>query len=80
VNADSDTTTIDDLDPRGLLLQPDGKLVVGGEKEGTPDVFIVARFTANGALDPTFDGDRQSHDRLWQLLQRGPGHCAAGKR
>ena len=39
-------------------LQPDGKIVVGGST-GQLGVFDVAlvRYTPDGALDPTFDGD-----------------------
>jgi uncharacterized delta-60 repeat protein len=41
-----------------LLQQPDGKLVLGGSVPvGTDENFALARYSANGALDPTFDGD-----------------------
>ncbi|MFD4372453.1 calcium-binding protein [Streptomyces sp. NPDC058486] len=39
---------------RGVVLQPDGRIVVAG-KEG--NAFLVARFTTGGAPDPSFDGD-----------------------
>ncbi len=41
-------------------LQPNGKIVVGGEfatSFTSPFDFIVFRFNANGSLDTTFDGD-----------------------
>jgi uncharacterized delta-60 repeat protein len=42
-------------DASDALLQPDGKIVVVGEAEGTNlSEFAVARFNANGSLDTTF--------------------------
>lgn len=38
-------------------VQSDGRIVVAGTAEADPDHFMVARLTADGALDPTFDGD-----------------------
>jgi uncharacterized delta-60 repeat protein len=41
-----------------LALQPDGKIVaVGNAHEGVNDEFALARYTADGHLDPTFSGD-----------------------
>ena len=45
-----------------VLVQPDGKLVVVGDTQATtvpgpPSGFAVARYSANGTLDPTFDVD-----------------------
>lgn len=43
-----------------IALQPDGKIVVGGEFTTSftvPFDFIVFRFNANGSLDTGFDGD-----------------------
>jgi uncharacterized delta-60 repeat protein len=40
-----------------LTIQSDGKIVAAGEEQsptGSPDEFAVARFTANGNLDPGF--------------------------
>jgi uncharacterized delta-60 repeat protein len=37
-----------------LVLQPDGKIVVGGS---LPAGFAVARYKADGSPDPSFDGD-----------------------
>ena len=41
-----------------VLVQPDGKLVVGGEqnRDTTPD-FCVARYNGDGSLDATFGRD-----------------------
>lgn len=42
---------------RALLLQSDGRLVAVGEsKDGIGHDFTLARFDANGDLDPTFGG------------------------
>jgi uncharacterized delta-60 repeat protein len=40
-----------------LLLQPDGKIVVGGSTVQSSSVFAVARYLADGSLDASFDGD-----------------------
>ncbi len=40
----------------GVAVQPDGKIVVAGQA-GTGPRFVVARYTADGVLDPTFGGD-----------------------
>ena len=37
-----------------IVVQPDGKIVVGGATNGD---FLVIRFNADGTLDSTFDGD-----------------------
>jgi uncharacterized delta-60 repeat protein len=37
-----------------VTIQPDGGIVVAGD---TTDGFALARYTAEGELDPTFDGD-----------------------
>ncbi|MGH8994334.1 MAG: delta-60 repeat domain-containing protein [Acidimicrobiia bacterium] len=43
---------------RALVRQPDGKLIAGGTAGTQPgSVFALARYQANGALDPTFSGD-----------------------
>lgn len=40
--------------PEAIALQPDGKIVAVGFSTST---IAIARYTANGALDTTFDGD-----------------------
>jgi uncharacterized delta-60 repeat protein len=46
---------------QNVVLQPDGKIVVVGKVEQTATPFdthfAVARYHADGRLDPTFDGD-----------------------
>jgi uncharacterized delta-60 repeat protein len=39
----------------GVAMQPDGEIVVAGQVGTTR--FLVARYTAEGTLDPTFGGD-----------------------
>lgn len=39
-----------------LALEPDGDIVVAGQSSSTSVDFAVARFTAAGALDPSFGG------------------------
>jgi uncharacterized delta-60 repeat protein len=51
-----------DDEARALAVQPDGKIVVGGSSRdgggrNSPFLFAVARYTAEGALDPSFGGD-----------------------
>jgi uncharacterized delta-60 repeat protein len=41
-----------------LALQPDGKIVVAGPAFG-PSAFALARYRADGTLDPSFGGDGQ---------------------
>lgn len=44
----------------GLVLQPDGKIVVGGDcyfQATTSSQFCAARYLSNGTLDPSFNGD-----------------------
>jgi uncharacterized delta-60 repeat protein len=48
--------------PSALVIQPDGRIVVGGTKdvlsdELNRDEFAIARYTAAGKLDRSFDGD-----------------------
>lgn len=44
-----------DSEGRGLALQSDGKLVVGGSAAATS--FALARYRPNGVLDASFSGD-----------------------
>ncbi|RLJ65139.1 DUF4347 domain-containing protein [Sulfurisoma sediminicola] len=42
----------------GVVVQPDGKIVVGGESyNGSNYDYAVVRYNADGSLDATFDGD-----------------------
>jgi serralysin len=40
-----------------IELQPDGKIVAGGDTAGGGGRFAIARYEINGILDPTFSGD-----------------------
>lgn len=44
-------------DGRALALQPDGKIVVGGEVGSTLFDFALMRFNTDGSVDTGFDGD-----------------------
>lgn len=49
-------TGLSGLFAESLHTQSDGKLVISGEGAGGSTVFELARFTANGQLDPNFGG------------------------
>ena len=40
-----------------IVIQPDDKVVAGGEASGAGGSFAAARYLEDGALDPGFDGD-----------------------
>jgi uncharacterized delta-60 repeat protein len=40
-----------------VVIQPDGKIIVGGSAWGNNDQFGLARYNPNGSLDNSFDGD-----------------------
>ena len=46
---------------RAVVIQADGRIVVAGQAVTDPDGIVsdmaIARYTANGSLDPSFDGD-----------------------
>jgi uncharacterized delta-60 repeat protein len=50
------TTSIGSYSDKGsaMVIQPDGKIVVAGSKDGTDNDFAVVRYTTTGALDNTF--------------------------
>ncbi|MEW6348652.1 MAG: DUF4347 domain-containing protein [Thermodesulfobacteriota bacterium] len=54
------TTTIGTADDNAysVVVQPDGKIVVGGSSNnGTDNDFAVVRYNPDGSLDATLDGD-----------------------
>lgn len=65
-----------------VVVQPDGKIVVAGTGWNGPNFdFIVARYTASGALDPTFgvggkavlDMGPGSYNEIWDMALQGDG-------
>jgi uncharacterized delta-60 repeat protein len=48
----------------GGVALGNGKIIAGGEARFhfQPSNFVIARYTSNGSLDPTFDGDGQRTD------------------
>ncbi|MDQ3799015.1 MAG: hypothetical protein M3384_06160, partial [Acidobacteriota bacterium] len=53
------STSINNFDAAfALAIQPDGKIVAAGETDtGTDSDFALVRYTSEGSLDETFDGD-----------------------
>lgn len=41
----------------GMVLQSDGRVVLGGQATTGSRPYVAVRLTSSGALDPTFDGD-----------------------
>jgi len=51
----------DESDAQGVAIQPDGKIVaVGTGRPSGGDDFVVVRYSTDGTLDTTFDGDGRS--------------------
>jgi uncharacterized delta-60 repeat protein len=79
----------DDAEAYSLVLQPDGKIVVGGEGQFMGnDVFTVARYTTTGQLDTSFDGDgvaftniraASEDDSIYDLAMQGDKIIAVGE-
>ena len=79
-----------------VVLQPDGKILVGGHsgRPGTPHDFAVVRYNADGSLDDgspsdTTPGDRfgptgmvftdfGGRDEIWSILLQPDGRLVAG--
>ena len=40
-----------------VALQPDGKIIVAGDRAGFDNTFALLRYIADGSLDPSFGGD-----------------------
>jgi uncharacterized delta-60 repeat protein len=60
-----------DEDCRSVVLQSDGKIIIGGSVEAFPNTIhrnefglMLMRFTTTGTLDPTFDGDGKAAANL----------------
>jgi uncharacterized delta-60 repeat protein len=76
------TTDFGDQDHAdGVAIQADGKIVVAGSSGGAGGRdFAVARYNADGSLDPTFDADGKvttdfasSHDQGFAVALQGDG-------
>lgn len=52
----TDAGGIEDF-PGGLVIQPDGKIVVAGAGTTDPRRFTLIRYSPDGSLDESFDGD-----------------------
>ena len=64
----------------GIVLQPDGRLVVGGDfnnYNGTPRNFI-ARLNADGSLDSTFDAGTNLNGAVLSLALQSNGQVVVG--
>ena len=71
-----------------VLVQPDGKVVVGGRftTTGSPQAYRVVRYETTGALDPTFGLNRFSaasgnivgNTRIYSLARQADGKILVG--
>ncbi len=63
--------TVDDDYCRGVVIQPDGKIVVSGRALVTPTSYaaVVMRFNPDGSFDNTFDGDGKAQFELTGIIQ-----------
>jgi uncharacterized delta-60 repeat protein len=80
-SVDSDFAPNIDRSVRSILVQPDGKVVIGGiftSVDGHPR-DNVARLTASGALDPTFGPETSSSSvSISSLAADGPNFLVGG--
>ncbi len=62
--------TEDDDYCRGLVIQPDGKIVIAGRALVSPTTyaFAVIRYNADGSLDTTFDGDGKAQFEMAAVI------------
>jgi uncharacterized delta-60 repeat protein len=70
------------LRARTLTLQADGRpLVVGSTQTGVSGDFLIARYTTNGSLDSTFDGNGLLNPEMFYLddVVLGLGIQSTGK-
>jgi len=71
---------------RSLIVQSDGKLVLGGyTRQGSVYDFLVIRLNADGSLDTSFDGDGKLQiavgaglDYAYTLIQQSDGKLLLG--
>ncbi|WP_166437071.1 T9SS type A sorting domain-containing protein [Niastella caeni] len=77
-----------DDDCRSVALQSDGKIVIGGNVDAFPNTtglkpigLMLMRFTANGALDPSFNGDGKTAANIaWTDNDFGMALALSGSR
>lgn len=76
---DGDGIVITDIGPgtndddycRGMAIQPDGKIVIGGRSFLTPTTYglVVVRYNSDGTLDTTFDGDGKAQFEMPAIIE-----------
>lgn len=63
-------TVLYNVEDHDLVIQPDDKVVVLGQRSGPPFVAYMARLNTDGSIDPTFDvGDGFDGHMLDMVLQ-----------
>lgn len=68
----------------GVAIQADAKIIVAGFAQNDTDVFALARYNADGTLDPSFNGDgkrttffRQPGARAYDVMLQPDGRIVA---
>jgi uncharacterized delta-60 repeat protein len=72
VRTDFSAWTVNDDDYcRGLAIQPDGKIIVGGRSFVTPTTYalVAMRYNTDGSLDTTFDGDGKAQFEMPAIIE-----------
>jgi uncharacterized delta-60 repeat protein len=64
-------TENDDDYCRGLAIQPDGKIIVGGRSFVSPTTYalVVMRYNTDGSLDTSFDGDGKAQFEMPAIIE-----------
>ena len=76
---DDDGIVITDIGPgtndddycRGMAIQPNGKIIIGGRSFLTPSTYglVVVRYNTDGSLDTTFDGDGKAQFEIPAIIE-----------
>jgi uncharacterized delta-60 repeat protein len=63
--------TVDDDYCRGLAVQPDGKIIIGGRSFVSPTTYglVVLRYNPDGSPDTTFDGDGRAQFEMPAIIE-----------
>ena len=63
--------TNDDDYCRGMAIQPNGKIIIGGRSFLTPSTYglVVVRYDTDGSLDTTFDGDGKAQFEMPAIIE-----------